>query len=217
MRRSIPRRALLLTVAFVLPVSLVGLVGATAASAAKSPPFKGPAVGTVTCKGVTVKVTFTPPATSTTGGNSFSVKGKFSSCTVSNAPAGVTEVIQQGKVTGGGKGNGGGCNGFATPSNNNISLTIVWKGKYNGGKATFTNTTATLVGEAAAVDGSGNIGFEVPNPGDSGSSVSGSFAGPTTDESFLYSSQGITAINTLCSGKHGLKKLNLTHGTVIVP
>ena len=213
---SFTRKLLLTSFALVLPLGLVALASSGPASAAKSPPFKGDAVGKVTCTGVTIKVKFIPPATLTSGGNSISVKGKVSSCSVSGTPAGVTETIQQGKITGSATESGTGCAGLATPNDNPINVTIKWKGKYNNGKASFTDTTATVVGDSPVQDSSGNAGFEVPDPSGSGSSASGSFAGSVTDESFLYTAQSTTAISNLCNG-HGIKKLNLTHGTVTIP
>ena len=210
------RRILLAVTALALPVAVVTMVGVGTASAG-GPSFSGPALGKVTCTGVNVKVSFSPPAKLTTGGTNVTLKGKMSGCTVSGAPTGVTEVIQQGKITGSSMGTGTGCAGLATPSTNVINATIVWKGKYNNGKAKFDNSVVTLKGTQAVTDGSGNSGFEVPNPSTTGSSVTGSFAGSNTgDESFLYSSQSTNAITTLC-GAHGLKKLSLTHGTVIAP
>ena len=219
---SIGRKLLLGACAVVLPVSLVTMVGVGSASAKKGPSFSGAAVGTVTCTGVTVKVSFSPPAKLSSGGNSATIKGKFSSCTVSNLPAGVTETIQQGKVTGSTTGTGGGCTGLAEGSTAPVHLSVIWKGTYSGGgdsgKAKFTNTTATPNGSAASTDAHGNTGFEVPNPSAPASpAVTGSFGGSEGSESFLYSSQSTNAILTLCNGKHGLKKLNLTHGTVTIP
>ena len=214
---KISRKIVVSASAFALSAAFVTTLVAGPASAAKSPPFKGDAVGKVSCTGVLVKLKFSPPATLSGGGTNVSFKGKLSGCTVSGTPAGVTEVIQQGKITGSTVTNGTGCAGFASGSNNVINATVVWKGKYNNGKASFTNTTATLMGDVAANDPSGNTGFEVPNPSDSGSTTTGSFAGSVTDESFFFSSMSSNAILNQCNGPHGLKKLNLTHGSVTAP
>ena len=219
---SVGRKVLLAAFAIVLPVSLVALVGVGPASANKGVKFTGSAVGTVTCTGVTVKLSFSPPAKLTTGGNSASISGKFSSCTVSNTPAGVSETITQGKVTGSTTGTGNGCEGIASGSTTPVNLTVVWKGSYTGngdsGKATFTKTTATANGSFPSSDASGNSGFEVPNPfAPPSAAVTGSFGGTSASESFLYTSQNTTAILNQCNGKHGLKKLNLTHGTTTIP
>jgi len=219
---SIGRKLVLGACAVVLPVSLVTVVGVGAASAKKGPSFSGAAVGTVTCTGISIKVSFSPPATLNSGGNNASIKGKLSSCHVSNTPAGVSETITQGKLTGSTTGTGAGCAGLAGGSFAPIHLSIVWKGTYTGngdsGKATFTNTTATPNGSAGATDGQGNTGFEVPNPSSPPSpAVTGSFGGPEVSESFQYSSQSQNAILTLCEGKHGLKKISLTHGTTTIP
>jgi hypothetical protein len=218
---SIARKLLLGACAVVVPVSLVTVAGVGSASA-KGPSFSGAAVGTVNCTGVTVKVSFSPPATLTSGGSHVAIKGKFSSCHVSNTPAGVTETITQGKVTGTATGNGQGCLGVAEGTTAPEHLTVVWKGTYTGngfsGKATFTNTTAAPNGSAASTDAHGNSGFETPNPSAPPSpAVTGSFAGSSSSESFLYSSENSTAIENQCNGKHGLKKLNLTHGSVTIP
>ena len=213
---TLGRKLVLSTGALALTAAFVTALTAGPASAG-NPPFHGPAVGTVSCTGVTIKVSFSPPLMLTTGGASISVKGKVSSCSVSGTPAGVTETITQGKITGTATESGTGCAGLATDNTNPINITVVWKGKYNNGKASFTNTTATLIGDHPTTDSSGNSGFEVPNPATTGSSASGSFAGPVTDESTLFTAQSPTAIANLCGGPHGLKKLNLTHGTATIP
>jgi hypothetical protein len=210
------RKILLGASVCVLPATLLTFAVGGPAAAGGGTPFSGPAVGKVTCTGVTVKASFSPPATNNAGGNTVSIKGKLSSCSVTGTPPGVTEVIQQGKITSSSTGAGTGCAGFVLGTTSPVTYTIVWKGKYNGGKATFTNTTAIAKGSVSATDSSGNSGFEVPNPSTTGSSASGSFAGSTADESFLFSAQSATAIGNLCAG-HGLKKLNLTHGTVVIP
>jgi hypothetical protein len=214
------KKLLLAAFATVLPVSLVTMVGVGSASA-KGPSYSGAAVGTVTCTGINVKVTFSPPAKLSTGGNSASIKGKLSNCSVSGTPAGVTETIKLGKLTGSTTGTGNGCTGLAGGSTTPIHLTIVWKGTYTGngdsGKAKFTNTTATPNGSAAATDAHGNTGFEVPNPSAPPSpAVTGSFGGSEASESFQYSSESTNAVLAQCSG-HGLKKLSLTHGTTTIP
>jgi hypothetical protein len=218
---SVGRRILVGACAVIVPVSLVTIVGVGAATAKKGPSFSGAAVGTVTCSGVNVKLSFSPPAKLDSGGNSATIKGKFSGCHVTNTPAGVTETITQGKVTGSTTGTGSGCSGLAGGSSTPIHLTMAWKGTYTGngdsGKAKFTNTTATPNGSATATDSQGNTGFEVPNPASPPSpAVTGSFAGSEANESFLFSSQSTTAILNLCEGK-GLKKLSLTHGTITIP
>src|SRR5215469_5248071 len=111
------KRSLLLASAIALPLGLVTMMGATSASA-KGGTFSGDAVGKVTCTGVTVKISFSPPAMATTGATSVSIAGKVSSCTVSNLPAGVTETITQGKIIGSATGSGTGCSGVASGSNN---------------------------------------------------------------------------------------------------
>ena len=218
---GIGRRILLGACAVIVPVSMVAIVGVGSASAKKGPTYSGPALGAVTCTGINVKLKFSPPAKLSTGGSSSSIKGTFSNCHVTSTPAGVTETISVGKVTGSATGAGTGCSGLASGSTTPIHLTMAWKGTYAGngdsGKAKFTNTTATPNGTASASDAQGNSGFEVPNPDSSPSpAVTGSFAGSEANESFLYSSEGTSAILALCEGK-GLKKLSLTHGTITIP
>jgi hypothetical protein len=218
---SIGRKVLVLAFAVAFPVSLVTLVGAGSASA-KSPGFSGNAVGKVTCTAITVKVKFNPPFLPTVFASPvhLTITGKLSQCTVSNTPAGVTETITQGKITGSSTGTNIPCP--PTNSNSDVNLNIVWKGKYtdatHSGKPSFTNSTVTDKGYQAVTDNQANFGLELPVPPGNGSTVSGSFAGPVTDESFLYTSQSSTAIQNLCSSPlHGLKKLSLTHGVVGYP
>jgi len=91
---SIGRRILLWACAVIVPVSLVTIVGVGSAAATKGPSFSGAAVGTVTCIGVNVKLSFSPPAKLSSGGNSATIKGKFSGCHVTNTPAGPSENRQ---------------------------------------------------------------------------------------------------------------------------
>ena len=168
------RKIILGASACVLPATLLTLAVGGPAAAGGGTPFSGPAVGKVTCTGVTVKASFSPPAMTNTGGNTVSIKGKLSSCSVTGTPSGVTEIIQQGKITGSSTGAGTGCAGFVSGTTSPMTLTIVWKGKYNGGKATFTNTTATVMGAAAATDSSGpaSIGTTTSTHSASGEAVS---------------------------------------------
>jgi hypothetical protein len=210
------RKLLLTATAVALPLSLVAIVAAGPASAG-GPKFSGPATGTVTCTGVTVKLTFSPPLKLNSGGSSISGNGKLSSCTVS----GSTDSITQGKVTFTSTGVGMGCSGLAQGSLTPVVYNITWKGKHGNEKATFDKTAATVNGTAGATDGSGNAGFEIPNPSNyptpGGGNVTGSFAGTVTGESFSYTSKNTTAILNACNGKHGLKKLVVTHGSLSVP
>jgi len=89
---SIGRRILLWACAVIVPVSLVTIVGVGSAAATKGPSFSGAAVGTVTCIGVNVKLSFSPPAKLSSGGNSATIKGKFSGCHVTNTPAGRVRI-----------------------------------------------------------------------------------------------------------------------------
>ena len=213
---GVGRKLLLTAGAMALPLSLVAIVAVGPANAG-GPAFTGPATGTVTCTGITIKLTFSPPLKLNSGGNSISGNGKMSSCTVS----GSTDTITQGKVTFTSTGTGSGCLGLASGSSTPVTYNITWKGKHGTQKANFDKTAATVNGTAAATDNAGNAGFEIPNPSSyptpGGGTVTGSFAGTVTGESSVFTSKSTNAIATACQGKHGLKKLVVTHGSVSIP
>ena len=180
---------------------------------------------------MTVKVNFSPGLNAVQGSWAMKFTGKLSQCTVSNTPAGVTETISQGKITGNSHVGGVGSSlGICPPNdtepgtNDSVNLKIVWKGTYtdatHSGKASFTNSTVTDMGFKEVTDSSGNLGLEIPQPGTE-PTATGSFASapvpPLDGHSFLYTAQNYTAIQNQCSGKHGLKKLSLTHGVYTQP
>jgi len=208
-------------VVVVVPIALVTALSVGPASAGGNG-FKGNAVGNVTCTGIAIKLRFSfPSATTHITGGSPTFSGKVTGCTVSNTPAGVTETIAQGRV------HTGFIDQIETTSGcvdlgpyANIQIQFVWQGTYkdatHSGKASFTSTVVDLQGAQLAQDGSGNLGLEIPRPGSTGMAM-GSFAGPVTNESFLYTSESTTAINNICASKHGLSKITFTHGGVGYP
>jgi hypothetical protein len=110
---------------------------------------------------------------------------------------------------------------LAVGSSTPVTYNITWKGKHGTEKATFDKTAATVNGTGGATDGSGNAGFEIPNPSSyptpGGGRVTGSFAGTVTGESSVFTSKSATVILNACEGKHGLKKLVVTHGSIPIP
>jgi hypothetical protein len=181
---------------------------------AGTPKYIGPATGTVSCTGVTVKISFLPPLTASTGGNTGTFKGKLSGCTVTGSTG--ADTITQGKITGTFTGAGTGIQGLIQGITTPINLNIVWKGMHGPAKATFDNSVVTLAGAAARFDP--NVGFQLPNPVAPGANtVTGSFAGAVTHSSTAYSSQSVNAFGILVGSKHGLKKLMATHGVITLP
>ena len=203
--------------AFLVPVALVTMVGVGGASAlhrkTKAPPFTSDAPGSVTCTGVTIKITFSPPLKLTSGGNTISAKGKLSSCTATDPAVTLTGAA---KVTGSFSGTGTGAVGLAGPATSPENFTIKWKGKYNGGKAKYPISTVTENGDLPNPPQCGtNVGFALPY---TGGTVTGSFQGSSTPlASYACSSESVNSITTLASGKKGLKKLVLTSGSITLP
>jgi hypothetical protein len=137
---------------------------------------------------------------------------------------GVTETILDGKVKGIGI-LGSGCAGLAggnASSHDGFYGSITWKGTYadatHSGKAHFGQTGYFAQFADPVTDGSGNAGYETPDPGSQTSYSRGSFAsGLTFDESFLYTSQSSASLNASCNSGRGLKKLSITQGSVTIP
>ena len=212
---SIRRKLLLSAAAVVLPAAVVTVVTVGPASAG-SPPFTGPATGTVTCTSINIKVKFSPGLTLTGGGQNVTFKGKIGGCTVS----GSGDAISSGKITGSTTGTGTGCAGLAGGSDTPLMIDIKWKGTHNGGKAKFPDSNVTANGNFPATSPGGDAGFEIPNPdtAPNNGSVTGSFAKTgNLDESFAYSNEDSNTIAGQCSSKHGLKKLAVVSGSLVVP
>jgi len=209
------RKILMGVLALALPMTSVAFLQAPAlAKTPKPPPFVGAATGVVSCTGVSVKISFFPPVTASTGGSTGTFKGKVTGCTVT----GSTDTITKGKITGTFTGAGNGVTGLIQGITTPVNLNIVWKGKHGLAKATFTPSVVILAGAAAVFDPSGNVGFELPNPAAAGANtVTGSFAGAVVDHSFAYSAESVGAVGTQAGSKHGLKKLVATHGVITLP
>ena len=207
------RRLLVGALALALPFASVALLAAPAQAKGT---FSGPATGTVTCTGVSLKVKFSPKLTATTGGSAIKVTGKLTSCNVS----GSTDTISSGKIKGTLPGTGTGCAGLASGNPNVLPFTVKWKGTHNGGKAKFTDSTLNVNGDVADQDGSGNVGFELPDPSmPPGGNVTGSFASSSIpDESHAYTT-GVTqsSLTAQCFAKKGVSKLTIDHGTITIP
>ena len=146
--------------AVALPLTSVALLASPASAATKPPPFTGAATGSVSCSAV-IKLKFSPPLPFTSGGTTITASGKLGGWTTS----GSNVTIEKGKITGTFGGSGTGCDGLATGITSNVNLTISWKGKTTaGGTATLTNSTVVLKGAALSTNGSGDVGFALPNP-----------------------------------------------------
>jgi hypothetical protein len=206
------RKILLGVLALALPMTSVAFLQAPAQ--AKVPKFIGAATGTVSCTGVTVKISFFPPLTANTGGSTGTFKGKVSNCTVTGSTG--ADKITKGKLTGTFTGASTGVQGLILGITSAIHLNIAWKGTHGLAKASFTPSSVTLAGAAASFDP--NVGFELPNPDATGANtVTGSFAGAITHSSTAYSSQSVNAVGIQSGKKHGLKKLVATHGRITLP
>jgi len=216
MRRKILMGVLALTV----PLGTV-LATQTGALATKPPPFTGPLVGSVTCTGINLKVSFIPPLQLTTGGSTINIKGKLSGCNVSG-PGTTGESIKKAAVTGTLAGTGNGCLGLATGTVSPVSLTITWSGTGPGGGKASPNPTSsvTVNGADAATNGSGDVGFALPAASTlpAGGSVTGSFPGTvSTQNSHAYGALTTAAFTPLCSKGKGVKLLKLVSGSITLP
>ncbi len=223
MRRKLISGLLVLAV----PVAAVALVATPAtAKTAKPAPFTGAATGSVKCSFPKLKISFNPPLTNVyTGAATISVKGSLLNCVTT----GSNVNIKKGKITGSFQSSGG-CIGLVTGTTSPVTLTIQWKGKTKAnGKATLTNSSVNVGGAYPASKGQ-YIGFELPNPLGSGGTVSGSFAGTVTHESFAYSTSTATTLASDCAARtkvtkkgtktkpaKGIKKLKVTSGAIILP
>ncbi len=215
------RRKLMMGVfALALPAAAIGVV-ASPATATPKPTFSGNATGTVSCTLPKLKISFSPPLTTAyTGSDSITVKGTLKDC--SNAGGNVN--VTSGKILSGSFSSSGGCAGLVNGTTSPVKLTISWKGKsLQGGKATINNSVMSINGAAPAFNSADDVGFELPNPGHGGS-ITGSFAGSVTHESFAYSTTTAgtagadCAPRTTASGKtkpaKGIKKLSVKTGTI---
>ena len=215
---SIPRRVLLSAAAVLLPTALT-LGMASGASAARTPPFTGNAPGGVTCSSSS-QIKFPGGLKLTTGPSSGPIKVLLSSCTATNSAVSITS----GKGTGSFSGTAGGCAGLATTANTDatvLSVTVKWKGTYNGGKAHFPNSVITIHGATAGTGGNGDVTFTIPSTDNvnasNGGNVTGSFAtGSITQQSTLDTGANQATFTTNCGGKHGIKKLTVT-GPITIP
>jgi hypothetical protein len=214
------RRVTVLSAAVVL-LSTGLTLGLSAAASAKTPPFTGNATGSVTCS-VSAKIKFPGGLRLNSGPSEGPIKASFGDCTVSGSS--VPETIVKGKGSGSFSGTSGGCAALASPSTTDatvLSMSVKWKGTYNGGKAKYADSSVTIHGATTGTDASGNITFTVPSTDDitggNGGNVSGSFtASNITQQSTLDTGESSSTFANECGGKHGIKKLSVT-GTITIP
>jgi hypothetical protein len=210
------RKVLLVAGAVALPLTLASVVFAGPANAGGGPPFSGAATGKVTCSAPKITIKFSPKMTLTSGGTTITAKGVLKGCATSGSNIG---TVKTGKITSTFSGTGGGCAGLASGTVTPETFTISWKGTKTtaNGKATLTDTTATIHGAAPATNGAGDVGFTLPNPAaPPGSSSSGSFAGAINNSSSVFSNLTTSALTAKCS-KPGLSTLKITSGAITLP
>ena len=184
----------------------------TLAASAAGTPFSGAATGSVTCNAPVMTIKFSPPMTLSSGGTAITAKGVLKGCVTSG---GNNLNIKTGKITGSFAGTGTGCSGLAGGSATTETYNIVWKGtSSDGGKATIAPTTLTIQGASPVNNFAGDVGFALPATL-AGSSASGSFAGPVTAPSSVFSNMTMTALGAKC-GKQ-LPSLKMTSGAITLP
>jgi hypothetical protein len=220
------RKLMMGILALALPTAAVVVV-ASPATATPKPTFSGNATGTVTCTLPKLKISFSPPlTTANTGLDTITIKGILKDC--SNAGGNVN--ITMGKILSGTFSSSGGCDGLINGTTSPVQLTIAWKGKsLQGGKATIGNSVVSVNGAAPAFNSATDVGFELPNPGHGGS-ITGSFAGSVTSESYAYSTTSAATAGADCSSTtkttkrgtktkpaKGIKKLSVKSGTITLP
>jgi hypothetical protein len=195
---------MLVTSAFVLPISAVVLVGATSASAARSS-VPG---GTITCSAVKGTITFTPPEV--TGGTALEtstiVKVTVSKC---KNQSGATAIPTKGTVntniaSGTGTNN---CSSLVGVQNTPQTLNVTWTPSADGtSSSTYSNYDAITSPKA---------GFQLPDPSSSPpgtGSTSGSYAEPSGSSAEAISNKTSTQLLAACNGKKGLKSIKITKG-----
>ena len=168
------------------------------AKAAKSVTF---ADTQVACS-IRATVTFKPPLKTTSGGRTEALRGSASGCTstdlaAQNVTASIKGTLKASKIR-------IGCNGFLA-GNLSGSLRLKWKGPLKGTKLKIPASTASLVSDAAVVDGSGDWGLVLPGSGVS--KVKGGF--PGTESVAMNSGLSTAQLAALCSGV-GIRSVRLT-------
>jgi hypothetical protein len=174
-----------------------------------------PVTGKVTCSAPKITIKFSPKLTLSGGGTTITVNGVLKGCATSGSNI---ATVKTGKITGTFAGTGGGCAGLATGTTTPETFDIAWKGTKTtaNGKATLTNTTATIHGAAPATNGAGDVGFTLPNPAaPPGSSATGSFAGAINNSSSVFSGMTTSQFTAKC-GK-GVSSLKIVSGAITLP
>ena len=196
------RKVTVMLAALVVPISLVSVLGAGAASA-KGSPIAQP--GKVTCTKITGSITFNPPLTlNGTSAENTTVKITVKGCSVSG---------------GGVKPKKGTVNkDISTPSSTNActslgnsqpeSLTVNWA---PGSK--ILPTTASFSGYAVATNGAGDEGFTLPDSGGTGSTA-GSYAQASGVTAAAYSNETSNQLAAACAAPGGLASLKIVSGSV---
>jgi streptogramin lyase len=202
-------------------IAAVGVLGTTPNSSAKAPPrFSGAPPGSLSCA-LSATLKFSPPITTSGGGNNPStVKGKLSDCTTGNSAV----TITSGKLTGSFARSPINC-ATLSATGASATLTVRWKGTVNGsiggkeyaGRAHFTQSVVSYSGERVVTNGSGDEGFSIPGTGNTSNTI-GSFAGGSTLTA--YTSDTSSSLTGACDRQKGVKHLTLTgtftHGVVTI-
>ena len=186
--------------AILLPLSLISMIGVTAASA-KAGAINQP--GTLTCAKVTGTISFSPPLI--TGGtaktDNISVSASLKKCSVGG---GGTVKAAKGTATASYSSSGNNCTSLAAPSTTPITFNVTWApaSKIKPTSITFPGSTPTT---------GTNPGFKL-GPATSGA---GSYPGSDNFKSSTSSStlkQTTAQITAMCSGA-GVSTLNIKSGT----
>jgi hypothetical protein len=204
---KVTKKLMLVTSALVLPISAVILVGATSASAARSS-VPG---GTITCSKVKGTITFNPPET--TGGTKTELT-TFVKVTVSKCKnaGGATAIPKSGSVdtniaTGTGTND---CSALSGEQDTSQTLNVTWDPSSDG------SSSSTYSNYESATSGSGDAGFELPDPSSSPpgtGSTSGSYSEASGSTATAFSNKTATQIFATCNGKKGLKSIAIKSGS----
>jgi hypothetical protein len=204
-RRRRPTVPMALATAVAILVAYLGAVAGPAT--AKTPRYRGPAPGAVTCQ-MKGSMSFLPPvSTSGRGKHSARLVGTLSGCNTSSSAVTINEGRLEEKFS-------SSPLSCATVSSTGAAATsrLTWKGRFYATRATFSPTTQSNSRSQLVTNGSGFEGFSIPGA-NGRSAASGSFAAASGSTAAVYTSLSPTALASMC--RKGVKKLAVT-GTVTV-
>ena len=206
----------------IVAVMVSAIFGVVAPSAFAAQHFEGAAPGSVTCQ-VAVTVKFSSGMTTASAGSvGKTMVAKLKHCVASNGAV----IITNAKFTGAQAFTNSVLNcGSPSVSSATTSLTIPWKGKYQGvldgivyhGKATYFPSTISEAGEQLVTQlGTNDEGISLPMNTAATFVLGGSSFAAGTNGMWgtLYGTYTASQISTLCAGS-GIKKMLLT-GTMTV-